>query len=101
VHYKSEEEVLAKWHKRLQRINYNNIFVEFSDRDYCTYEHLLEFDRLDFKYKIVFTAKNYPELTSQVWLRQYRDDPFIGNIYNDKWAYRKYVDVAKWLNREL
>ena len=51
-HYSSEQEAENAWNRRKQRINKSNVFVMFTDRDGCTYEDLLRFDKLNIKNKV-------------------------------------------------
>lgn len=72
-HYNSEDEAKAIWQKRKERINYNNLFVMFTERDGCTYEDLKAFDELPFNNKIVFTKKEYPHIKSSFYIKGFED----------------------------
>ncbi len=98
LHYKDEETARKKWYSRRERINMNNLFVEFSDRNLCEKSHLLEFDRLDFRNKVVFTAQYHPDIKSSVWLNEYVSENYIKNIYVIISIYKSHFDVADWLN---
>ncbi len=98
LHYKDEETARKKWYSRRERINMNNLFVEFSDRNLCKKSHLLEFDRLDFRNKVVFTAQYHPDIKSSVWLNEYVSEQYIKNIYVNRAIYKRHFDVADWLN---
>jgi uncharacterized protein (DUF1919 family) len=100
LHYTSETDASEKWNRRAGRINYNNLYINFCDRDLCTEEHIAEFDKLLFFKKVCFTAKPYPQLQSVVWLKKYKDEPFVGTLYTDRWGYRRDFNVAKWLNQK-
>ena len=80
-HYHTQAEALEKWESRINRMNYDNVFFLFSDRDGCTYEDLLEFDRLDIKNKIVFTHKPYPEIESSFYIKGFETLDSIGNCF--------------------
>lgn len=97
-HYKTEEEAFQKWNKRVQRIHFDNLFIAGSDKDLCTPEHIRQFDALPYKNKVFFSAKNYPELKSVVWLQSFAGQGSIGDIATHRWPCRKYFDVVKWLN---
>ena len=99
LHYATEQEAYEKWNRRKQRVNFNNIFISFSDRDFCSYDLLTEFDKISYQNKIVFSAKPYPQIKSLIWLKKYKKEPWIGDIYTDKWGYRRYFDVIRWLNK--
>jgi uncharacterized protein (DUF1919 family) len=98
LHYKTTEEAANKWTKRCKRINFSNLFVAFTDRDLCTKDLLKEFEKLPYEKKVVFSAKPDPSLTSLVWLKKYAGNDHVGDIYTDRWGYRKEFNVGKWLN---
>jgi uncharacterized protein (DUF1919 family) len=97
-HYKSEEEAREKWFRRARRMNMDNLFVAFSDRDIFSEELLKEFDALPYKRKVCFTAKPYRNSPSAVYLPEYAGRKFIGDIYNEHFVYKRYFDIADWLN---
>lgn len=97
-HYHSEKEAREKWSRRLKRMNMNNLFVSFTDRDFCTKEHLQTFDTLPFDHKICFTAQPYPEIKSSVYLPEYKGHPHVGELYSNHHISRKYFDIPDWLN---
>ena len=98
LHYKDEFEAEKAWCARLQRMNMNNLFVAFSDRDLCDEDLLAEFDHLDYAHKVCFTAKEYPNIRCSVWIKEYRNEPFIGDIYINAYLCKRHFDVADWLN---
>ena len=98
LHYKTEEDALAKWNKRVRRVNFDNLFIAGSDKDLCTPQYIAQFDLLPYKNKVFFSAKNYPGLKSVVWLQSYSKEESIGDIATHRWPCRKYFDVVKWLN---
>lgn len=63
-HYDNFNELKYKWNERKKRINWDNIFVFMIERDGCTYQDLLDFDRLPYKNKVVFTQKKYKDIKS-------------------------------------
>ncbi|MBS1731249.1 MAG: DUF1919 domain-containing protein [Bacteroidetes bacterium] len=99
LHYHTEEEALAKWKKRVARVNFDNLFIAGSDIDLCTPQHIQSFNNLPYKNKVFFSAKPYPEFKSVVWLKYYREQPTIGDITKYRWPCRKYFDVVNWLNK--
>lgn len=101
MHYKTEKEAEQKWNKRIKRINENNLFFQFSDRDLCTYEHLSKYDCLSHENKICFTAQKYPELKSVVHLQEFSGMPFIDNIYYYSYTVKRHFDIVAWLNSGL
>jgi uncharacterized protein (DUF1919 family) len=103
LHYDSEEEANSNWTRRKSRINFSNLYFKFSDRNLCTPEIINRFDRLPISEdnKVMFTAKKLNSIKSAVFLRKYIEKSFIGDIYNNRWAYRRNFDVAKWLNKGM
>lgn len=63
-HYKNFDELKYKWDERKKRINWDNTFVFMIERDGCTYQDLLDFDKLPYKNKVVFTQKKYKDIKS-------------------------------------
>ncbi|MGM9904988.1 DUF1919 domain-containing protein [Lactobacillus sp.] len=42
LHYHSEEEVMAKWHRRIKRINWDRLLVKFNDLNGCTRKDVVD-----------------------------------------------------------
>jgi uncharacterized protein (DUF1919 family) len=97
LHYENELDALEKWRRRTERINYQNLFLSFSDSETCNDDQIRTFDSLSYK-KVFFSSKEIPGIKSLVFLKSYMGLDGIGNIYDDRWSYRKYFDVVKWLN---
>lgn len=105
-HYKSENEAKEKWIERTKRINLNNLFILFTDRDGCTYQNLLEFDKLPYKNKVVFTHKPYKEIKSAFYIKGFENEDSVGMCfeYLNKFTGKKIYDAfdyIKWFNGEL
>lgn len=106
MHYGSEAEARDKWERRASRINWHseNIFVKLCDNgpfgisDLCSEELIREFDKLDFIHKVCFTAKKYSNIKSAVWIKEYKDAPYVVNGVELYKVCAKYFDVADWLN---
>ena len=98
IHYQSEEDVLEKWERRKIRINWDNLFVKLCDSDLCNYDLMSEFDKLPFRNKILFSVKYFKDIKCLVWLKHYKDEEIVGDLYSYKWRYRRYFDVVKWFN---
>ncbi len=54
-HYHSEREAFQKWKRRTARINFDNLIVKFSERQFCTHELIQKFAGLPYKNKVCFT----------------------------------------------
>lgn len=57
VHYDTFEEAVSKWKERCARIDKHNLFVMMVERDGCTEDDIKAFQRLPYKNKVIFTAK--------------------------------------------
>lgn len=66
LRYPTLEEAREKWERRCSRINWDNLFIKFSQMNGCTYEDLAAFDAIPFRNKICFTASPRPELSCAV-----------------------------------
>lgn len=103
MHYNSFKEAKEKWDIRKMRINYNNIFIMFTDRDGCTYEHIKEFDSLQYKNKVIFTNKHYNEFKSSYYIRGFENEDSVGilsEFIKNTGKRRIYeFDFVKWLNK--
>lgn len=94
LHYKDKDEARLKWNRRVKRINYNNMLVKFSDRDLCNERLIYEFDKMNFKNKLCFTAKNY-NLKSTVQLSVFEDKDYV----ESEWVYQdNYINLKNILN---
>ena len=104
-HYHSPEEAKSKWYERAKRINFDNLFIMFTDRDNCSYEDLQAFDALPFENKVVFTHISHPEIKSACYIKGWESDASVGNCfeYKSKFSYKKHYDdfdYIGWFNGE-
>lgn len=98
MHYHSEQEVIEKWARRTERVDYENMIVKFSDADLCTDELIEEFERLPFKNKVCFTHKPHPLCKNVIPMAEYADD---GHVHYE-WAYSyRYYNFVKEANKLL
>ena len=98
MHYKTEEEAYKKWHRRKTRINWDNLFYKLCDNDGCTSKLMKKFEDITKYQNVIFSTQKHSELDSLVWLKKWRNEHNVGDLYSNKWRYRKYFDVVKWLN---
>lgn len=101
-HYKSENEAKRKWIERKSRINYNNLFIVFSDRDGCSMDDLLEFDNLPYANKVVFVHIPYPEIKSSFYIKGFENEESVGICSNFRNSYKKFYDdfdYVDWFNK--
>ena len=103
-HYNDETEALKAWDRRKKRINFDNLYIIFTDRDGCTYKNLKEFDNLPYNNKVVFTNKKYPEFKSAYYISGFEDEKQVGNLVETegkiikKHIYERF-NYVKWLNK--
>ncbi len=99
LHYKSEIEALEKWKRRALRVNFNKLFVKFCDRDLCTLKEIEQFSKLNLQNKVFFSSKKLNLLSFCIYLEDYKENCFVGSLYEHPWMYRKKFSVVNWLNR--
>lgn len=105
-HYNTEEEAKQKWEERLKRMNLDNLFVLFTDRDGCTHQNLKDFDALPYKNKVVFTHKEYDDIKSAFYIKGFESEASVGrcfeflNAFTGKKRYDDF-DYVAWFNGEL
>lgn len=103
-HYKSKEEAEKKWNERRRRINYDNLFVLFTDRDGCTKQDLIDFDNLEYKNKAVFVHKPLSDIKSAVYIKGFEQNDSVGMCmdYIGLFSIRRYYDdfdYVSWFNK--
>lgn len=101
VHYHSEEEVLVSWKKRMERINWDNVFVLCCDEG-LSHDDMVEFDNLPYQNKILFMHQNDPSINCGIYTKAYQDKTDARllefcSLFGKRY-YQKYIDYVKWLN---
>lgn len=104
-HYENNKIAKEKWEERAKRINFDNLFILFTDRDGCTYDDIAKFDRLPYKNKVIFTNKKYDEFSSSFYIKGFENDESVGicSSYKGYFTGEKYYDdfpYVKWFNNE-
>lgn len=94
LHYKSAEEAIEKWTRRVKRINYNNLIIKNSYQNGFTNEHLVKFDALNYDKKLCFVPKHMPEYKWAVWFKSKNRD----EISNDTNNFRKHINLISFIN---
>jgi uncharacterized protein (DUF1919 family) len=97
-HYMTEGQCVEKWTERTKKMNWDNLFFLFTDRDLCTEELIKTFDNLPFTKKVCFTAKDYTHYKSCVHIKEYQEKSYVGDLYNNFSVLGKYFDFASWLS---
>lgn len=103
MHYETAAEAEEVWHRRCQRVNWENLFVLMTDKDGCDDALLRRFDALPYKHKAVFTHVPHPEITSAVYIPGFEQEEEVGNCveFINGWSgkrYYDYFDYVKWFN---
>lgn len=103
MHYHSPEEAEEAWNRRKKRINWDNLFILWADKDGCTEELLQQFDALPYRNIIVFTHKPMPHIRSAVYIPGFEKDGEVGNCdaFVNRFSGKKYFDYfdyVKWFN---
>lgn len=110
VHYNNFQELFSKWEERKMRINRNNLFIIMTERDGCEYEDLIEFDKLKYKNKIVFTHTRYTEIKSSYYVQGTENLEIDKELhhtksltdYKSRFSPYRYIDdfdFVEWLNQ--
>jgi uncharacterized protein (DUF1919 family) len=96
LHYKSEKDAEEKWGRRVKRLNFDNLFLIYSDKDDFKDEYFARYEKLPFKNKIFFSCKSRDSKIS-IFIQEYEEQKEIGDSLANRY-YEKYIDLIKWLN---
>lgn len=94
LHYHSAEEAFAKWKRRANRVNYDNLFFIGMEQNGCTEDDIKAFDVLPYKRKIFFCSKPY-NYKSVVYIKEFKKLGHVGDPYKKGYIFYKYL--AEWL----
>ena len=114
-HYKTFDEAVNKWNERKSRIVWDNIFIMMTDRHLdienganassCSDNIFESFDKLPFKNKICFCAKQH-EQKSCFQLYEYSRKKCVGvitdivNCFGKRMYQLSHFDYVAWLNND-
>lgn len=103
IHYHSFEELKDSWNKRKKRINYNNIFMIFTDKDGFDESLLPLIDKISGN-KVLFSHKPY-EYDWCCYLPEFKHENKVGDLtrYVGIRGYKFYdnrFDMIRWFNGE-
>lgn len=97
LHYETFDDAVKAWKRRAGRIDLNNIYVVLVERDGCTYDDLLQFDKLPFKHKVALVHKEYPEIHCSYVIRCPQEKGLLGQIINYQGFFgKRYYDQFNW-----
>lgn len=99
VHYKSFDEAKNKWNERKQRVNNENIFIIMNDRNNCCEDEIKEFDKLNYKNKVIFTHKQYPQYNSTFYIEKYKNSNEVGimTAFKNPISIKREYDEFDWV----
>lgn len=97
LHYRSDKEAIEKWERRKKRTNLSNLIVKFNDQNECNEQNLIAFEKLPYKNKICFTAKQYNSCKNLSIIPQRN----CNYIKDDMRAFRKPVNMMNYINNML
>lgn len=95
MHYNTFAEAVKAWERRKTRVTPENLFIFGCERDRCTYETIKQFDKLPYKHKVIFTHKDYPEISSAFHIRGFEEQKELRNVLEfrkDSFWKRRYID---------
>lgn len=81
LHYYTEEEAAEKWYRRASRVNWNKLLVIGMEQNLCTVEEIMAFDKLPFENKFFFSSKDLPELKSNCYISNFKNEGQAGDPY--------------------
>ena len=96
MHYFCQEEVVAKWNRRLERVNWDNLFIkiDFGKWNYDN-ESIKIWNSIKDHTKIAFLKSPDPKIMDSIFVENW---VFDGNaMYNIS---QEYFDVIHWLSKK-
>ena len=97
LHYPTVEEARVKWERRCRRINWDNLFIKFSQMNECSAQDIEAFDAIGFPNKICFTARPMPQVKCGLYFPGFEMN---NQIANDTDRFCRGFDLTAWLNSE-
>lgn len=98
LHYQDEDTARRKWESRIKRVNYDRIIYKFNDQNGATEEDLLAFDALPLEHKIIFSAREHPNVLSCVKMQCPKNHEYIRASY-EPFGHNRTFDVTHYINK--
>lgn len=98
LHYDSSDEAMEKWSRRVERVNFDNIIIKFSQMNNCNRTHLQAFDELKNIKKFMFVASNDLQFDSAIYYKGYEKEQ---QILNDTLKWNRYINVVELINQQV
>lgn len=80
LHYPDAETALAKWNRRVRRIDWNNCLVKFSQGHDTGNEEVARFSALPYPHKVCLTSRRY-DYPCAVWLNEFDGENYFVKSY--------------------
>jgi len=98
-HYHSFKEAKETWDKRAKRVDFNNLFIIFVQRDDTTQDHVQRFLQLPFVNKIYLTNQRVEDHQSLFHIKGFEGESAIGQIneHYHRLSGRRYYDQYDWV----
>lgn len=107
IHYRfthydkyTEDRIRNLWKRLKSRINWENLFVILCQKEGVTLEHMMRFEALPYKNKLILTYRDYPELKCSFCLKGYEEIGYIDNLLKYMPGFMKgmkYYDQFDWV----
>jgi uncharacterized protein (DUF1919 family) len=96
LHYHSPEEAIDKWNRRCKRINWDCLFIKFSEMNLCSERELQLFDALPFENKVMFTHTPRTDLKSARYYPGYEKEE---ELLFDTNPVNRCINLVEFLNQ--
>lgn len=95
LHYDSVEEARSKWNRRKARMNWDNLYFKFDNKDAASEEVLEKMDQLPYQNKLILVHRPYEHLKNQYVIPN-QDHLSEVAVINDP---MNTFDVVSWLKK--
>lgn len=95
LHYRSDKEAIEKWERRKRKVNLSNLIVKFNDQNGFSINNLIDFEKLPYKNKICFVAKQYTKDNNLYILPQKK----CSYVKSDMRVFKKPINMINFINQ--
>ena len=99
LHYHSEEEAKAKWQRRANRVNFNDLIVIGMQQNLPSHNAIAEFSKLPYEKKIYFVTEEILQGDDVVYIPEFKGMLEVGDPYKKGHIFYKYL-VEKLKHKE-
>lgn len=99
LHYSSREQAYEKWNRRIDRINWDNLIIKYSNMNLSNSEHIRIFNDIHIPHskKILFLNSKTNKYKNSVY---YPGFDAADELLNDTNEWNKYINVYELINRK-